>query len=114
MMEQLLKRLGVVHLYSTPYHPQTNGQIERYNGTMDAKIASLSNQSRSDWDEQLSFVTFNYNTTVHSTTKMIPFELMYGRSPILPCDPQHPMVSFQFDSEHASKIIIICHCSAQY
>jgi transposase InsO family protein len=89
MMENLLKRLGIVHLYSTPYHPQTNGQIERLNSTMDAKIVSLSNQSRSEWDDQLPFVTFNYNTTIHSTTKLIPFELMYGRSPVLPCDAQH-------------------------
>ena len=94
MMNQLLQRLGITHLFSTPYHPQTNGQIERFNSTLDAKIAALSNQSRSDWDDQLPFVTFNYNSTLHSTTKTIPFELMYGRSPVFPCDPQHPLVSF--------------------
>lgn len=93
LMESLLKSLGIIHLYCTPYHPQTNGQIERFNSTMDSKIAALSNQSRSDWDTQLPFVTFNYNTTVHSTTQIIPFELMYGRNPVLPCDPQNPLVS---------------------
>ncbi len=82
MMHKLFQRLGITHLYSTPYHPQTNGQIERFNSTMDAKIASLSNQSRSDWDDQLPYVTFNYNATRHSTTKTIPFELTYGRSPV--------------------------------
>ncbi|CAF3966009.1 unnamed protein product, partial [Rotaria sp. Silwood1] len=75
MMEHLLKRLGITHLYATPYHPQTNGQIERFNSTMDAKIAALSNQYRSDWDDNLPFVIFNYNTSYHSTTKTIPFEL---------------------------------------
>ena len=87
MMEHLLQSLCITHLYATPYHPQTtNGQIERFNSTMDAKIAALSNQYRSDWDDKLPFVIFNYNTSYHSATKPIPFELMYGRSPVLPFD----------------------------
>ena len=40
-MNELIKQIGATHLYSTPYHPQTNGQVERYNSTMDAKIAAL-------------------------------------------------------------------------
>ncbi|CAF2192461.1 unnamed protein product [Rotaria magnacalcarata] len=79
MINQLFQCLGITHLNSTPYHPQTNGRIERFNGTMDAKIAASSNQHRSDWDEQIPFAIFNYNTTSHSTTKIIPFELMLGR-----------------------------------
>ena len=43
MTNKLIKRIGATHFYSTSYHPQTNGQIERYNLTMDAKIAVLSN-----------------------------------------------------------------------
>ncbi|CAF3195327.1 unnamed protein product [Rotaria socialis] len=72
MMEQLLQRRRITHLYSTPYHPQTNGQIERFNGATDAKIVALSNQHRSDWNDQLPFAIFNYNTTSHSTTKNNP------------------------------------------
>ena len=104
MIQKLFQRLGITHLYSTPYHPQTNGQIERFNSTMDAKIASLSNQSRSDWDDQLPFVTFNYNATRHSTTKTIPFELMYGRLPVFPSDPQHPLVSLTTDPQYSQQL----------
>lgn len=104
MMNQLFKKLGVVHLYSTPYHPMTNGQIERYNSTMDSKIAALSNYKRTDWDEQLPFVTFNYNTTIHSTTGFIPFEMMYGRSPILPFDHQDSLVKLPGDPEFIPKL----------
>ncbi|CAF1557917.1 unnamed protein product [Didymodactylos carnosus] len=104
MMDELFQQIGVTHLYSTPYHPQTNGQIERYNSTMDAKIAALSNEQKTDWDDQLPFVTFNYNTALHATTKQIPFEMMYGRSPILPFDHQDPTVSLTQDPEHCNKL----------
>ncbi|CAF5198206.1 unnamed protein product [Rotaria magnacalcarata] len=104
MMSELFKKIGVTHLYSTPYHPMTNGQIERYNATLDSKIAALSNEQRTDWDEQLPFVTFNYNTNIHTTTGQIPFELMYGRLPILPFDQQQPIVTLSQDPEHVNKL----------
>ena len=104
MMSELFKKIGVTHLYSTPYHPMTNGQIERYNATMDSKIAALSNEKRTDWDEQLPFVTFNYNTNIHTTTGQVPFELMYGRLPVLPFDQQQPIVTLSQDPEHVNKL----------
>ncbi|CAF2120209.1 unnamed protein product [Rotaria magnacalcarata] len=82
----------------------TNGQIERFNATMDAKIAALSNEKRTNWDEKLPFVTFNYNTTIHRTTNQIPFELIYGRKPILPFDQQQPLVTLSQDPEHKTKL----------
>jgi len=104
MMTELFKKIGVTHLYSTPYHPMTNGQIERYNATMDSKIAALSNDNRTNWDAQLPFVTFNYNTSIHTTTGLIPFEMMYGRSPILPFDQQKPIITLTQDPEHTIKL----------
>jgi hypothetical protein len=103
-MNELIKQVGATHLYSTPYHPQTNGQVERYNSTMDAKIAALSNLRKTDWDEQLPFVTFNYNTSIHSSTKQIPFEMMYGRTPVLPFDHQDNNVTLSYDPEHIKKL----------
>ncbi|CAF4292771.1 unnamed protein product, partial [Rotaria sordida] len=103
-MNELIKQIGSTHLYSTLYHPQTNGQVERYNSTMDAKIAALSNLRKTDWDDQLSFVTFNYNTSIHSSIKQIPFEMMYGRSPVLPFDHQDTTVTLSYDSEHVKKL----------
>ncbi len=104
LMNNLFERLGVTHLYSTVYHPQTNGQIERFNATMDGKIAALCNERRTNWDEMLQFVTFNYNTSIHATTKQIPFEMMHGRQAILPFDQQQALISFTQDPEHGEKI----------
>lgn len=104
LMTELIKTIGTTHLYSTPYHPQTNGQIERFNSTMDAKIAALSNLRKTDWDDQLPFVIFNYNTSQHPTTQQIPFELMYGRTAVLPFDPKDDLITVTHDSEHARKL----------
>ncbi|CAF0939234.1 unnamed protein product [Rotaria sordida] len=73
------EHLGVTHSYSTVYHPQTNEQIERFNATMDKKIAALRNGRRTKWAEILQFFIFDYNTSVHATTKQTPFEIMHGR-----------------------------------
>lgn len=100
----LIKEIGATHLYSTPYHPETNGQIERFNSTMDAKIGTLSNAQKTNWDDQLAFVIFNYNTSIHSSTKQIPFEMMYGRKPVLPFDHQEENVTLDIDPEHTTKL----------
>ena len=104
MMNKLIKQIGATHLYSTPSHPQTNGQIERYNSTMDAKIAVLSNLRKTDWDDQLPFVTFNYNASIHSSTKQVPFEMIYGPVPVLPFDHQEANVTLSYDSGHVRKL----------
>ena len=104
VMNNLFQRLGVTHLYSTAYHPQTNGQIERFNATIDGKIATLCNENRTNWDEVLPFVTFNYNTSIHATTKHTPFELMHGRLAILPFDQQQSIITLQQDTTHGQKI----------
>ena len=104
LMNQLFQRIGVTHLYSTVYHPQTNGQIERFNSTMDGKIVALCNERRTNWDEVLPYVTFNYNTSIHATTKQVPFEMMHGRQATLPFDQQANLISLTQDPEHRNKI----------
>ncbi len=104
LINNLCKQIGVTHLYSTAYHPQTNGQIERFNATMDGKIAALCNDRRTNWDEMLQFVTFNYNTSIHATTKQTPFEMMHGRKAVLPFDQQQELISLPQDPEHGQKI----------
>ncbi|CAF5017952.1 unnamed protein product [Rotaria socialis] len=73
---------------------------------MDGKIAALCNERRTNWDEVLQYVTFNYNTSIHATTKQTPFEMMYGRQAILPFDQQKEIISLTQDSEHGEKIRI--------
>jgi len=66
---------------STAYHPQTDGQTERMNRTMQTMLRSYA-ERREDWAEWLSFVAAAYNSSTQESTKRTPFEMNFadGRS----------------------------------
>ena len=82
-----MDKFKINHLLSTPYHPQTNGLVEHFNRTLCESLAKLSFKSN-DWDLFIAPTLFAYRTTKHSTTKMEPFFLVYGRPARLPMDEQ--------------------------
>ncbi|CAF4246300.1 unnamed protein product [Rotaria sp. Silwood2] len=94
LMENLQKLIGYNHIYSTSYHPQTNGVVERFNATFVAQISKLQNSQSNNWDEFLQPVVFAYNTGVHKSTKFSPYELVYGRPARLPIHAQSTQFTF--------------------
>ena len=85
MNAQLLDNFQITHNFSTPYHPQTDGLVERFNRTLCESLAKLSTNTN-EWDEYISPVLFAYRTSKQSTTKITPFYLTYGREAKLPID----------------------------
>ena len=86
LLSELYELLDVHKVRTSPYHPQTDGLSERFNRTIQAMLTSYIAENQQNWDLFLPTLAFAYNTAVHCTTKMTPFELVYGRKPKVPLD----------------------------
>jgi hypothetical protein len=71
--------LGVKQAFTTPYHPQANGQVERHNRTILSQPRKYIGYHQDDWDLFNRALTYAYNTQVHSSTNVSPFELVLSR-----------------------------------
>lgn len=78
--------MGIKKHQTTAYHPQSNGQTERFNRTFAASMTSYVARQPNDWSDYTQAITFSYNTTEHSVTRVSPFEFVFGRLPRLPID----------------------------
>src|SRR6266496_253530 len=85
VIENLLERFKIRHNLSTPYHPKTNGLVERFNKTLCESLAKL-NEERENWDEYISLTLFAYRIKINKSTQFTPFYLTYGRKAKLPYD----------------------------
>ncbi|CAN6710987.1 unnamed protein product [Malus baccata var. baccata] len=72
--------LGTKLLYSTAYHPQTDGQSERTIQTLEDMLRSLVLQFGDSWHDRLDLMEFAYNNSFHSSIGMSPFVALYGRA----------------------------------
>jgi len=80
LMQIFLNDFGISHIRTSPYHPQTNGACERFNGTLKKMLMSLTEKFPDTWDEALPWVLFAYREVPVETLGCSPFDLLYGRS----------------------------------
>ena len=73
--------MGTKLLFSTTCHPQTDGQTEVLNRTLSTMLRVILKCNLKMWEECLPHVEFAYNRAEHSTTKVSPFQVVYGFNP---------------------------------
>lgn len=66
---------------SSSYHPQSDGQTELVNRTLEQYLRCFAGDQPRKWFELLPWAEFSYNTSILSSTKMTPFEAVYGIPP---------------------------------
>ena len=87
---QLCELYGVQKLRTSPYHAQTNGQVERMDQTIIRMIGKLEEDRKACWSKHLPELLLVYNATRSTVTGYSPYYLLFSRRPRIPVDYQSP------------------------
>ncbi|CAF2143978.1 unnamed protein product [Rotaria magnacalcarata] len=84
LLSAITKLTGCKQTFSIPYHPMSNGQVERFNSTFCDQLKKYHHDNVNDWDIYLQSIVWAYNSGIHSVTGFIPYELTFNRRLISP------------------------------
>ncbi|XP_065313765.1 uncharacterized protein LOC135923113 [Gordionus sp. m RMFG-2023] len=93
---------GVIFAHSRPRHPETNGLIERANGTLESRISGYMLETKKyDWATALPKIVFNINLGFSRTIKNTPFNVFFARTPYsVDSEPEVIPEIVNVDSDH--------------
>ena len=77
--ESFQQAMGTHLHFSTAYHPQSSGQVERVNQILEDMLRACVISFGKKWEESLPYAEFSYNNSYQASLKMAPFEVLYGR-----------------------------------
>ena len=86
VFQEMCQLLRIEKTRTTPYHPQSDGMVERFNRTLTAMLTAYVNEHHTNWDDQIPYVLMAYRSSEHETTGMTPNKLMLGREVCTPLD----------------------------
>lgn len=81
LMKNLYRTLGTSQIRTSPYHPQSNGMIERFHRTLKAAILCT---DKDNWVDRLPIIMLGLRTAVKDDIKASPAELVYGTTLRIP------------------------------
>ena len=86
LIRALCALVKVRKLRTTSYHPMTNGQCERFNGTLIGMLGTLDPGAKERWQDHVGTLVHAYNCTRNNATDLSPYYMWYGRKPKLAVD----------------------------
>ncbi|KAE9522252.1 hypothetical protein AGLY_017349, partial [Aphis glycines] len=97
------KKLGITQIFSSAYHPQTQGMTELMNKIICNSLSHYVNENQKDWSLYYKMIIFAYNTSPSSRLKVSPFYLLHGIEATQPIDNKLTTEDELFDFTKALK-----------
>ncbi|KAK3086157.1 hypothetical protein FSP39_014434 [Pinctada imbricata] len=113
LFKQLCEILGINKTRTSPYHPQSDGMVERMNRTIENMLATYVDANQRNWDEHLQLVCMAYRAAEHESSGYTPNFLTFGREVVLPIEliaglpPQK--ISTEEYAEHLEESLSLAH-----
>ena len=82
LTDRIYQLMGIKRKLTTPYHPQSDGMVERFNRTLLRMLTNYVEPDQKNWDLLLGYVIYSYNTVNSSKYGVSPFEIVYARKSI--------------------------------
>jgi transposase InsO family protein len=82
VLREYIKIVNARRKFTTPYYPQCNGMVEKFNSTLLSSLRKLSHLKAKTWDEHLPTILYSYRVGSHEALSISPYELMFGISPL--------------------------------
>ena len=83
--KRLCEKLGIERALTSPYHPESNGCLERWHATL-VRMLRKSIEKKQDWAGMLKYALFACRSMPHANTGYSPFKLIYGEDKRSPLD----------------------------
>jgi len=96
ILKAITGRLGITHSFSTPLHPQSNGQVERVNKDIINYLTKYF-KGNNEWEDQITLFSWAHNSTATASTGLPPYTIVFGVSPRLPFVPQEKSTTYSDD-----------------
>ena len=106
LLAEIYRSLHIKALRTSPYHPQTDGLVERFNATLKAMLRKSADEDGKDWDRLLPYILFAYREVPHESTGFSPFELLYGHTVRGPLDV---LKEDWEEADHRSSESVVAH-----
>ena len=105
LLAELYRLLYVKAIKTSPYHPHTDGLVERFNQTLKLMLRKTADREGKDCDKYIPYLLFAYREVPRTSTGFSPFELLFGRDVRGPLD----VLSESWQAQEKSKDSVVSY-----